>query len=33
MNLTWKEFERVEMRTGTIIVVSDFLKRESPLIS
>ena len=30
MNLTWKEFERVEMRTGTIIAVSDFPEARKP---
>lgn len=29
-NLTWNEFERVEMRVGTIIKVSDFPNAKKP---
>jgi tRNA-binding protein len=28
--LTWEEFDKVEMRVGTIIEVSDFLKAKNP---
>ena len=30
MNLTWKEFERVEMRVGTILKVEDFPEAHKP---
>jgi tRNA-binding protein len=29
-NLSWQEFERVEMRVGTIIAVSDFPEARKP---
>ena len=30
MNLTWREFERVEMRVGTILQVEDFPEARKP---
>lgn len=30
MDLTWNEFERTEMRVGTIIEASDFLEARKP---
>jgi tRNA-binding protein len=30
MDLTWTEFERVEMRVGTILVVNDFPEARKP---
>jgi tRNA-binding protein len=30
MNLTWNEFERIEMRTGTITAVNDFPEARKP---
>ena len=30
MNLTWDEFEKVDMRTGTIIAVDDFPEARKP---
>lgn len=30
MNLTWNEFEKIEMRTGTILAVSDFPEARKP---
>lgn len=30
MDLTWAEFERVEMRVGTIVVVNDFPEARKP---
>jgi tRNA-binding protein len=30
MTLSWEDFEKVEMRTGTIIEVSDFPKARKP---
>ena len=27
--LTWEEFEKIEMRVGTILEVNDFRKREN----
>ncbi|PZX94249.1 tRNA-binding protein [Flavobacterium aquariorum] len=30
MNLTWSEFERVEMRVGTILEVNDFPEARKP---
>lgn len=29
-NLTWKEFEKVEMRVGTILTASDFPEAHNP---
>lgn len=30
MNLTWNEFEKIEMRTGTVLAVSDFPEARKP---
>ncbi len=30
MNLTWNEFEKIEMRIGTILAVSDFPEARKP---
>jgi len=30
MNLTWDEFEKVDMRTGTIVAVNDFPEARKP---
>lgn len=30
MNLTWTEFERVEMRVGTILEINDFPEAKKP---
>jgi tRNA-binding protein len=30
MELTWQEFEKVELRAGTIIQIEDFLKARKP---
>lgn len=30
MNLTWNEFEKIDMRTGTIIAVTDFPEARKP---
>lgn len=30
MDLTWKEFERIDMRVGTIVEISDFPEARKP---
>jgi len=31
MNLTWKEFERVEMRVGTVVTARDYPEAQNPV--